>query len=475
MAQMQPVVPHRAGDRIFRVSRVTPWQIPVPRLREPKTGGWSPLVLVYGFAGLIALGTALLVLPISSRVGQFTPPVNALFTATSATCVTGLAVVDTGTYWSGFGQGVILVLIQVGGFGFMTITTLFLMALGRRFRLREILLVGESLGLEEFGGLFGLVKRIALFTLVVEGTGAVVLCVRFWSGNPAGTAVWRGLFQAVSAFNNAGLDLFGNFRSLQDYQTDVVLLLVTAALIFLGGIGYAVVKNVFTARRSSRLSLNSKLVLSTTALLLALGTVAILLTEMANPATLGPLTLPYKLLDAFFQSVTPRTAGFSVIDLARMADYTLFFTIFLMFIGGASGSTAGGVKVNTMAMLFATLGSTLRGREHAGAFGREFITQQIYRALVVVMLSLGLVTVVTWVLTMTENAGFINLLFETVSAFGTVGLSTGITPGLTVAGRLIISATMFAGRVGPTVLAVVLVERRQPAAYRYPQESVSIG
>jgi trk system potassium uptake protein TrkH len=260
-----------------------------------------------------------------------------------------------------------------------------------------------------------------------------------------------------------------------DYQENTLVVLVTAALIFLGGISFLVVADLFKVRSPSRLSLDSKLVLSVTMILLTLGMVIILLTEFSDPDTLGAMSWPQKLMNAFFQSVTARTAGFSTIDMANIADYALFFTMILMFIGGASGSTAGGIKVNTFGMLFATIWSSIRGKEYSGAFGREFRTQQIYRALTIVMLSLGLLTIVVFILTITEDFSFLKLLFETVSAFGTVGLSTGITPDLSTAGQLVITATMFIGRLGILALALSLLQRQQPSTYRYPQEVIRIG
>lgn len=466
----------KPGDRILRVARVSPWRIPLPIIPAPKQPGLSPLMLVYGFAGVIILGTILLMFPISSKGGQFTSPVNALFTAASAVCVTGLAVKDTATYWSGFGQGVILVLIQIGGLGFMTSATLLLLLLGRRIGMRERWLIGQALGIEKLGGMVKLVRRILLFTVIVEVIGAAVFYIHFSVQYPTSTAAWKAVFQAVSAFNNAGFDVFGHFRSLLDYQTDTLVLLTTAGLIILGGISFLVVADVGKMRRFGRFSLDTKIVLVTTLGLLALGTVVILLTEYNNADTLAPLSFPYKLLNAFFQSVTPRTAGFSSINIGSMAAYTQFFTILLMFVGGAAGSTAGGIKVNTFGMLVATIWSTIRGKEHAGVFSREFVNQQIHRALSLVMLSLTLIFVVVFILTITDKGfGFLQLLFETVSAFGTVGLSTGITPDLSVAGRLIITAVMFIGRLGPLILILALIQRQQPSEYRYPQDVVRIG
>jgi len=472
-----PILKRKPGDTIFRVTRVRPWLIPLPAVPRPKAPGLSPILLVYGFAGVIVLGMILLMVPAASKSGQFTSPVNALFTSASAVCVTGLAVVDTGAYWSGFGQGVILVLIQLGGLGFMTSATLLLLLLGRRIGLKERWLIGQSVGLEKFGGMVKLVRRVAVFTVIVEAIGAAIFYIRFSMDNPAGTAGWKAAFQAVSAFNNCGFDIVGkSFRSLADYQTDTTVILTTAALIILGGISFVVVADVVRVRRFGRFSLDTKIVLVTTLGLLALGTLVILFTEYGNSDTLGPLSLPYKILNAFFHSVTPRTAGFASINVGSMAVYSLFFTVFLMFVGGAAGSTAGGVKVNTFGMLIAAIWSTLRGKEHAGAFGREFFSQQINRALALVMLSIGLIGVVVFVLTITDDRfGFLQLLFETVSAFGTVGLSTGITPELSIAGRLIITAMMFIGRLGPLVLVLSLTQGQKPSAYRYPQDEVRIG
>jgi trk system potassium uptake protein TrkH len=325
------------------------------------------------------------------------------------------------------------------------------------------------------GGLVRLVRRIAFFTIVVELIGTAIFYLHFSVEHPLETAVWKAVFQSVSAFNNAGFDIFGSFRSMLDYQTDTLVILTTGALVILGGISFMVVMDIGAMRRFARLLLDSKIVIVTTVALLILGTGVFLLTEYSNSDTLGPLSFPYKLLNAFFHSVTPRTAGFSTVNVGSMADYSLFFTILLMFVGGAAGSTAGGIKVNTFGMLIATMWSSLKGKEHAGAFGREFTSQQIHRALALVMLALGLITVVVFILTVTEDFRFLSILFETFSAFGTVGLSTGITPDLSIAGKMIISVTMFVGRLGPLILALSLIQRQLPSKYRYPQDEVRVG
>jgi len=357
----------------------------------------------------------------------------------------------------------------------MTSATLLMLAFGRRIGLRERLLIGESMGLSRLGGLVRIVRNMAIFTLLAEGIGAAVFFIRFSAENTLRLAIWKSAFHSISAFNNAGFDIFGNFQSLTNYRGDPLVVLATAALIFLGGISFMVLSDVFKTRNLGRLSLDTKLVLITTVSLLAAGILVMLLTEFIEPATFGGISLPQKVLIAFFQSVTARTAGFSLVSMGSLAQYALFFTMFLMFVGGAAGSTAGGIKVNTFGMLAATIWSTIRGREHAGAFGREFSIQQLYRAIAVVMLSLGLVALVGFLLSLHEEASFISLFFETLSAFGTVGLSTGITPSLSLAGRIIITITMFVGRLGPLALTLALLQRQRPSQYRYPEEMVRIG
>lgn len=465
----------KPGNIVYRVIKEQPWRIlipPIPTKKGPKASLWT---LAYGFAAMIALGTILLILPFSSNSGEFTSPLTALFTATSAVCVTGLVVVDTLNYWSFFGQLIIMILIQVGGFGYMTMTTMLLIALGRRIGLRERLLIGESMGLSRVGGMVNLVKGMVLFTVIAEIIGAAIFFVRFSADYSTGTAIWKSLFQAVSAFNNAGFDIFGNFSSMTAYRGDYLLLLTTAVLVILGGISFLVVEDIFRKRKFSRFTIDTKVVLFITLLLLVIGTLVILVTEFNNPQTLAGLPLPDRILNSFFQSVTSRTSGFSAIPTGSMTDYALFFTMLLMLIGGASGSTAGGVKVNTFGLIIATIWSVSKGREHPSAFNREIVVAQVFRALAVLILAMGVIGIVTFVLSITESADFIQLLFESVSAFGTVGLSTGITPDLSIAGRLIIIVTMFIGRLGPLTITLALVRAQQHTLYRYPREVLRIG
>ena len=452
-----------------------PWRLHLPEPLKQNNGELSPLVLVLGFAGLIAIGTLLLILPISSRLGEITPPADTFFSATSAVCVTGLVVQDTARYWSFFGQAVILALIQLGGLGFMTSATLLVLALGRHIGLREKLLIGESLGIPKLGGLTNLIKNIVIFTFASEAIGTLLFYFYFSSHSVSGMPLWESLYQSVSAFNNAGFDLFGSFNSLVNHASDSYLLITTAALTIIGGISYVVIADILAKRRFSALSLDTKLVLTCTAVLLLTGTIVIFLTEFSNADTLGTMAIPDKLLVSFFQSTIARTSGFTAINMFHVTPYCLVFIIVLMFIGGASGSTAGGIKVNTFGILVGTLISSLRGREYASAFGKEFITQQIYRALAVVSLSFAAITVVVFILTITETFDFLDLFFEAVSAFANVGLSTGVTPHLSNAGNVVISVTMFIGRLGPLAITLSLIANQRPSTYRYPQEAVRIG
>jgi trk system potassium uptake protein TrkH len=471
----------RPGDQRIRVTRTRPEEIKLERPRRMKPPLPPAAVLLVSFAALIAVGTGLLMLPFAAQPGRATPFVDALFTATSATCVTGLVVVDTGTHWSPFGQIVILLLIQSGGFGIMTGSTLLLfLLLGRQTTLRDRVLVKESLGGLQLGGVTHIVRRIAVFTIVVEALGAVILGISFTLGPEAGPpgnplGLWWGLFHSVSAFNNAGFDLTGGFRCLVPFVDDWVVLLTIGALLSLGGIGYAIVGDTLEKRRWSRFALETKLVLGTTAALLIGGAIGIGLTEWTNPTTLGALPPEQRALNALFESATLRTAGFTALDTGAFVDASLFVVMALMFIGGASGSTAGGIKVNTFSVLLIAIVSTVRGEPSAQAFGRRIQHAIVYRALAVALLSLAFVFIVGLSLTLTTTHSFVQVLFEAVSAFATVGASTGITPDITIPARFILIFAMFVGRLGPLTLVLALAARARPVPYRPAVESVRIG
>jgi trk system potassium uptake protein TrkH len=469
------------GNRRVRVARTRPEEIrlePVRRARKPLSPATT---LLLAFAFLVVAGTALLLLPIATEAGRSTDLVTALFTATSAACVTGLVVVDTATYWSPFGEIVILVLIQAGGFGIMTGSTLLLYLIaGRRTRLHDRVVVQESLGGLELGSVTRLVRRIALFTIAAELAGAVVLSIAFMAGPEAGPrwhpqGMWWGVFHAISAFNNAGFDLTGEFRSLTPFRDDWWVLGTAAVLLTLGGLGWAIVGDLFSGRRWRRLALETKLVIVVTGGLLVAGTILIGLIEWENPATLGALPTEQRLLNAAFESATLRTAGFTALDTGAFFEASLFVVMALMFIGGASGSTAGGIKVTTFGLLGAVIWSSVRGRPSAEVFGRRIPHGVVYRALSVALLSIAFVFIVGLGLALTSSATFVQTLFEAVSAFGTVGASTGITPDLNDPARLIAAAGMFIGRLGPITLVLALSTRVRPVPYRRAVETVRIG
>lgn len=434
-------------------------------------------ILVIGFALTILVGALLLNLPIASQSGQSVGFVNALFISTSAVCVTGLVVVDTATQWTYFGQGVILLLIQIGGLGFMTMGTLFALILGRKITLKERLVIQESLNQFNIAGLVKLTQYILMMTFTIEGIGAVILSTRFIPMYGLGKGIWFSIFHSISAFCNAGFDLVGNFRSLTPFVKDPVITMTVAFLIILGGLGFVVILELLQKRKFKGLSLHAKIVLTMTASLLSIGFILFLVLEYKNVETLGQLSFAQKNVAAFFQSVTPRTAGFNTIPIDKLGVASVFLTIVLMFIGGASGGTAGGVKITTVGVLISSMHSVIVGKPDAEAFKRRIPRSIIDKAMTIVGLSVVLVVVVTMVLSISETGhSFIELFFETVSAFGTVGLSMGITPSLTIVGKLIITLLMFFGRVGPLTIFMALSSiNKQRASFRYPEEKLIVG
>ena len=435
-------------------------------------------VLVLGFSFLILSGAFLLTFPICSQSGKGTSFVDALFTATSAVCVTGLVVVDTGTHYSSFGHTVIIFLIQAGGLGIMTMSTLFALLIGKKIRLKERLLMQEALNQLTVSGVVRLTIYIIKITLFVEFIGGTILALR-WYPQFGLKGVYFGYWHSISAFCNAGFDLFGSitgpFSGITAFVDDVTVNLTIAGLIVLGGIGFAVMYDVWTTRSFIKLALHSKIVLITSGVLIVCGTILIYLFEHANPETLAPLSTQGKILGSFFQAVTPRTAGYNTIDIGKMYDGSLLLLIILMFIGASPSSTGGGIKTSTAAVLILAIWALIRGRNDAECFGRRIPKEYIYKAFSVMFISFMLVVIVTMALTITENAGFINILFEVTSAFGTVGLTTGITPNLSLPGKLWLILTMFAGRVGPVTLALAIAMRVQKAQIQYPDGKIMIG
>lgn len=427
-----------------------------------------------GFALLIFVGAILLTLPISAHQGRL-PFIDALFTATSAVCVTGLVVVDTGTYFTRFGQTVIMILIQVGGLGIMTAATVVFILLGKKISLRERLVIQEAMNQLSMQGLVRLVQIVVLLTLAVQTLGAILLSTRFIPVYGLWTGLFYAMFHAVSAFCNAGFDLFGEFRSLTPYSHDPVIVLTIALLFIIGGLGFTVILEFYQKRRFHRLTLHAKMVVMITLLLLSLGTLVVFIMEYNNPVTLGQYTPIGKLINAFFTAATPRTAGFNTVPTDGLFSPTLFFIIALMFIGASPGSTGGGIKTTTFGALVVTVVSTIRGSEDPLLYNKKIPTEILRRALSIALISVMWVFFITFVLLLTEGGSLLDMLFEVTSAFGTVGLSTGVTPTLSPIGRLAIIITMFAGRVGPLTLVFSLARSMRKAPVQHMSERILIG
>lgn len=444
-------------------------------------------ILVLGFLLLISLGTVLLNLPIASHNGQSIGFIDALFTATSAVCVTGLVVVNTAAHWSGFGKTVIIVLIQIGGLGFMTIATTLFMILGRKIGLKERMLIQESLNQFTLSGMVRLTRNIIFGTLLIEGVGALLLAIKFVPVyGIQGLAM--GVFHSISAFCNAGFDIMGS-ESMSLYVGDVLVNFTLMLLIVLGGLGFTVwIDTIKTSNKSIQrgwhmktwfrhLSLHTKLVYVTSSVLIITGFIFFFAIEGFNDQTLGLLSFKEKVLGALFQSVTTRTAGFNTMPLNLMTDASKFVSILFMFIGGSPAGTAGGVKTITIVVILIEVMSTVRGSQDAEAFGRRIPPNIIKRALAVIIISLMVVMTVTTLLSLTQNGSFMDVFFEAVSAFATVGLTLGETAQLDTFGKLVISVTMFIGRLGPITMAVALSLRnsRKQAKIRRPEEKVMVG
>jgi len=452
--------------------------LPYPAPRRPRAAPLrSPVALVLGFAVLIATGTGVLLLPLSARTGH-TDLLTALFTATSAVCVTGLTVVDTATHWSPIGQAIILILMEVGGLGFMIGATALTLVLRRRLSLRQRVIMREIGSSAHLGDGSELIVRTILFTLGCEVVGTLLLWTRFAPHYGLRYGLWLALFHAVSAFTNGSFDLFHG-HSLAAFRSDPVVLLTIAGLIIVGGLSFVVVQNLYQTRRWRRLSLDSQVVLLATTVLLAGGAALIFLTERHNPASLGGQPLGMQALDAFFEAVAARTCGFTTWDFTQSDPRSLFILLGLMFIGGAPGSMAGGVKTTTVGVILAGVWSTVRGRAEATLLKRRLLPAEQAQALAVAVLGVGLIVVVTLVISLSEGpllrAPLLNLLFEVTSAFGTVGFSVGVTAHLSALGKLVLIATMFIGRLGPVTVVTALMERPQGMSLRPPSESVRIG
>lgn len=432
-----------------------------------------PRFLVVGFGVLIVLGAILLSLPIASKNGESIGFINALFTSASAVCVTGLTVVNTAEHWSLFGHIVILILIQMGGLGFMTSATIMALLVGRKISLRERLIIREQLNQDSLSGMVRLTRYVIISTFIIEGIGALLLSTRFIPIFGLIKGIWFSIFHAISAFCNAGFDIIGN--SMMSFVGDFTVNLTICFLIIVGGLGFSVLIDISNKKNFNRLSLHSKLVLSITIALIAIGMLIIFIVERNNPDSLGGLSKGEKLLASFFQAVIPRTAGFNSVDISKIYDTTAFIMIILMFIGGSPGSTAGGIKTTTFGATLLTTLAVIKGDKDVVVFKRRINQQIINRSLAIVSIGLILILIVSVVLTITEESSFLDILFETTSAFGTVGLTRGITPNLSNIGKLVITLTMYAGRVGPLTMAFAFAQRQKQSLYRHSEENIIVG
>ena len=436
-------------------------------------------VIALTFLGLILLGAAVLNLPVSSRNGRSAGVIVSLFTATSATCVTGLTLRDTWTQWSSFGQGMILLMIEIGGLGFMSAASLAYFSLRRRFSIQQQMVMAESIGAQNMGDVVEHQKLLLIRALAVEGAGAVLLTIRFLRDFPLAQALKLGVFHSVSAFCNAGFDIFGFQQpggSLMAYRQDPFLCLVLSVLVILGGLGFLVWDDIIRKKKPSKWSVYTKLVMLTSCALLAAGTVLILILEWENPATLGGMDVPGKMLASFFQSVTLRTAGFDAISQAALTPAGKAVSIFLMLIGGSSGSTAGGLKTVTFVVLLMFLWNRMRGSYTVRVFHRTISDDHVMNAIMIFVLMITLAFFSAIVICATSPFDLTDALYEAVSAIGTVGLSSGGSARMSLPAKILTMLLMYFGRVGVLTISMGFLKKR-PAGenYRYANIDLLIG
>lgn len=473
-----------SGDGTPRPARtdrvVIPLAVPPPPATVPSLATHARRFLL-ALAGLVGLGALLLASPWTTESGETTPPIDALFTAVSAASVTGLASVETASHWNWFGEAVILILMQAGGLSFAVGASLVLQALRRQTSLRDTLLLRDGEPTLSVGEATSLARRILRFTLIVQAVGALALALRFLVVDElsVSSALWHGLFLAVGAFTNAGFDLSGNFSSLVPYQTSIWVNLVIGGLIQAGALSFLVFSDLWQKRSWRRLTLDTKLILVMDLALIVVVAAMLIGVEWSRALASAPAWA--RPMAALFLSVSTRSGGFTTVDLGEANAASIFVMIVSMAIGGAPASTAGGVRLTTVAVIGVAVLATLRGQSEPHVFGRRIAITLVLRAIAVVFLFLAAHAVATVALALTENVaggdnlGFIDLMFEAMSALATDGLSTGVTPGLTTAGKVVLCITMFLGRVGPLTVVYALQRRLSPDRHRFPEEPVRIG
>lgn len=435
-------------------------------------------IIALGFLAIILLGTVLLCLPISTRSGTITPVHDAFFTATSATCVTGLIAFDTFTHWSLFGQVVIITLIQIGGLGFMTVAILISMFLGRKIGLKERSLMQEAVNTSQIGGIVKMTRHIIFGTFILEGLGAIILAFRFCPEMGFAEGVYNAIFHSISAFCNAGFDLMGKyepFSSLTRYSGDWLVNMVIMSLIVIGGIGFFVWEDIINKKFHFRAyRLHTKIVLLTTALLIIIPALLIFLME-TNGGSLEGKGLSESILTSLFQTITPRTAGFNTAIVPSLRDSTMLLMMILMVIGGSPGSTAGGIKTTTFAVLMISIFSTFRHSTHINAFHRRLEDGVLKRCCAILMIYIALITSAIMAICFLDNTPLKDTAFEVCSAIGTVGISTGITPQLGMLSQLILSGLMYFGRVGCLTMIFAFADVKGNSPIQLPLEKISIG
>ncbi len=433
-------------------------------------------VLALGFFIVIFIGGTILSLPISSASGEATNFLDSIFTATSATCVTGLVTVDTGTHWNLFGQTVIMILIEIGGLGFMSFATFISVLIGRRITLKSRLLMQEAMNTFNIQGLVKMLKKVMLFTFIIQFIGALILSTQLIPEFGVARGIYISIFSSISTFCNAGFDLFGNFNSYTAYYDNSIILLTVSALIAIGGLGFIVLLELYNYKSTKKLSLHAKVVLLITTILIVGGTIVMFILEYNNPNTLGNMNIKDKIVNSIVASISPRTAGINSVPIDKMTTTSKFITVILMFIGGSPGSTAGGLKTSTFGIILCTAISVIKGKENADIFGRTIPRGLQLKAVTLLIIGMGLVTTVTMALTIAEpNEAFLDVLYEATSAFGTVGLTTGVTQRLSEPGKIIIIMLMYLGRVGPLTVVMALISRKKGTNYKYPEGKILIG
>ena len=440
-------------------------------------------MMVLGFAFIILVGAFLLNLPIASKSGESVGIINSLFTATSAVCVTGLIAVDTATHWTTFGHIIIITLIQIGGLGFMTIATLFALIAKKKINLKERLLIQESLNQFDLSGLVKLTRHVLMMTFIIEGIGALMLATQFIPELGLGKGIWYGIFHSVSAFCNAGFDLMGSvsgpYTSLTSYVNNFTVSATICSLILLGGLGFPVILDIIKVQKFKKLTIHSKVVLVTTAIVTALSVIIIFIVEFNNPDTMGNFSFGNKILASIFQSITARTAGFNTIDLALMHQGGIFVIIMLMFIGASPASTGGGIKTTTIATVALYVKSSILGKEDVEVYGRRLDMSIIKKSMGIFFIAISMISLGTLLISITEpQFSLVDAWFEVMSALTTAGLSIGGSPSLSIVGKILIMCYMFIGRVGSLTIFVALTAKTAKAKnthIRYPEGKILVG